>query len=113
LGAIDARQILDMHRVRGMLGVRGPDIVDVSPGGALTRAIDLCESVDRLAADLARPQSSPVFFYSRPQNAQMGVAAQRVVPAGESYPGFDDRVASSVHRLDACIGKFVDFLKRR
>jgi hypothetical protein len=37
------------------------------------------------------------------------VASRRKVPAGESYPGFFAPVASSVHKIDGCIGGFVDF----
>ncbi|HEY6892675.1 MAG TPA: sulfatase-like hydrolase/transferase, partial [Rhodanobacteraceae bacterium] len=59
-------------------------------------------------------ESEPVFFYSLPQNVHLAVASKRPVPAGESYPPeFYDRIASSVHRLDACVGSFVDELKRR
>ncbi|HXI29108.1 MAG TPA: sulfatase-like hydrolase/transferase [Vicinamibacterales bacterium] len=112
LVANEYKRFLDMDTVLVMMGLRSPEIVDLNPGGAITRSIDLCASFERLAAQWSARGSRPAFFYSLPQNAHMGVAAQRVVPPGESYPGFDARVASSVRRLDACVGQFVDFLKR-
>jgi arylsulfatase A-like enzyme len=72
--------------------------------------VDLCSTFDELETKLDRGEA-PVFFYSLPQNVHITVASQRKVPAGESYPGFFPRVASSVYRLDRCVGQFVAFLK--
>src|SRR5213079_2380133 len=47
-----------------------------------------------------------------PQNVHIAVASRRKVPDGESYPGFFAPVASALKRVDACLGRFVDFLKR-
>src|SRR6185503_611763 len=40
------------------------------------------------------------------------VAYSRTPPPGESYDGFFAPIASSVQRVDACFGSFVEFLKR-
>src|SRR5262249_3537891 len=54
-----------------------------------------------------------VFAYSLPQDLHVSNIISASVPAGESYPGFHPPYAARVHRIDACFGQFVDFLKRR
>jgi len=75
-----------------------------------TMDVDLCGTIDELSRKLRRT-TPPVFFYSLPQNVHLAVAAHRKVPAGESYPGFFAPVASTLWRLDACLGRLVDVLK--
>jgi len=78
-----------------------------------TMQVDFCTTRGELESTLlANHRSRPVFFYSLPQNVHISIAVSRGVPQGESYPGFFEPVASSVHRIDACIGDFVDFLER-
>jgi hypothetical protein len=47
-----------------------------------------------------------------PQDVHLGVMTGVDVPAGDAYPGFFDKVAFQLRKLDACIGQFVDYLKR-
>jgi hypothetical protein len=75
-----------------------------------TMDVDLCGTIDELSRKLRRT-APPVFFYSLPQNVHLAVAAHRKVPAGESYPGFFAPVASTLWRIDACLGRLVDVLK--
>ena len=79
--------------------------------GTGTMDVDLCATLDELSGKLGSRTAAPVFFYSLPQNVHIAVAARRTVPDGEAYPGFFAPVASSIRRVDACIGRFVDRLK--
>jgi hypothetical protein len=81
--------------------------------GVGTMDVDLCATTVELEARLnARDVSRPAFSYSLPQNVHIAVASRRRVPDAERYPGFFAPVASSVKHVDACVGGFVDFLKR-
>jgi len=81
--------------------------------GKGTMQIDVCSTLTELEEQVERSDPSrPVFFYALPQDVHIAVASRRKVPAGESYPGFFAPVASSVRKIDGCLGGFVDFLKR-
>jgi len=58
-----------------------------------------------------KSDSRSVFGYTLPQNLQIANAFDKPVPPGESYPGFFERVAAPVHRIDGCFGTFIDRLK--
>jgi arylsulfatase A-like enzyme len=75
---------------------------------------DACRTLTELerALDARGPNAEPAFFYALPQNVHIATAAMRKVPAGETYPGFFDKVAVGVREVDACLGHFVAFLKR-
>jgi len=80
--------------------------------GKGTMDVDVCTTVAELEQRLGeRDRARPVFFYSLPQNVHIAVATRRAVPASESYPGFYPSIASSIRRIDGCLGGFVDFLK--
>ena len=75
--------------------------------------MDLCATTVELEARMtARDPGRPVFFYSLPQNVHIAVATRRPVPDAGRYPGFFAPVAAGVQRIDACVGGFVDYLKR-
>jgi hypothetical protein len=81
--------------------------------GKSTMQFDLCSTLGELEQRVeSSDPSRPIFFYSLPQNVHIAVASRRKVPAGESYPGFFPAVASSIRRIDGCLGSFIDFLKR-
>jgi len=81
--------------------------------GKGTMQIDVCSTMTELEEQIGKADPSrPVFFYALPQDVHIAVASRRKVPAGESYPGFFAPVASSVRKIDGCLGGFVDFLKR-
>src|SRR5260221_13246630 len=91
---------------------RGPNFLQLEKGKG-TMQLDVCSTVDELKATLAASdRSRPVFFYSLSQNVHISVAWSRTPPAGQTYPGFFPPVASGVQRVDACFGRFVDFLER-
>ncbi len=89
-----------------------PDaLLDELDRGTGTMDVDLCGTLDELDGKLGPRSTAPVFFSSLPQNVHIAVATRRAVPDEESYPGFFAPVASSLRRLDRCIGRFVDRLK--
>jgi len=57
--------------------------------------------------------AAPIFVHTRSLNLHVAAIRASADPVGETYPGFEPRYASRVHRMDRCFGGFVDFLKRR
>jgi len=105
-------RVMDMDAINEELVPRDDRLVELDKGRA-PMEYDLCRTLDELQRKLPERGSHPAFFYTLPQSVHIAVATQRRVPPGESYPrGFDNRIASSVRRVDGCIGGFVDFLKR-
>src|SRR5262249_6766201 len=72
-----------------------------------------CQTIDELERDLRSIDSAtrPVFAHTRPLDLHVANVRGASVPPGESYPGFSGAYAARVHRIDACFGGFVDFLK--
>jgi hypothetical protein len=105
-------RIMDFDHVVTDLVPNDANAVQLDRGKG-TMDVDLCATTTELESQLsARDTSRPVFFYSLPQNVHIAVAGRRQVAAGEKYPGFFAPVASSVGRIDACFGRFVQFLKQ-
>lgn len=105
-------RMMDLDHVVNELVPTDPNLV-LLDRGKTTMQFDLCTTIGELEGRLASADTSrPVFFYSLPQNVHISIASHRTVPDGESYPGFFAPVASSLRRVDACLGGFVDFLKR-
>jgi arylsulfatase A-like enzyme len=104
--------LLTRDHVVGEFLPAGPDIVELARG---RKEIDIraCSTLSELETALAaRDPKRPVFFWSLPQDLHLGVMTSVAVPAGERYPGFFDKVASQLARLDRCVGQFVDRLKQ-
>jgi len=78
---------------------------------------DLCGELKELQQRVAAlpPDSGPVFSYHQPLNVHISSINREGprIPAGESYPGFDEPRAWRIRRMDACIGDFVSFLKQQ
>jgi len=77
----------------------------------------LCSSLDDLESKLDQrgAASAPAFAYTQPQDIHISVINREknsVVDNG-SYAGFYPPYASRVHRMDACFGNFIQFLKAR
>lgn len=103
---------LTMDHIMEEIAPRAANFVQLQPDKQ-TMQHDVCATVEELETRLAQPgRSRPVFFYSLPQNVHIAISSKRPVPAGESYPGFFEPVASSIRQIDACLGRFVAFLKR-
>jgi hypothetical protein len=108
----DYRRLMDMDSVVETFDLRDQRLIELNPGHEIWAATDFCTTVDAFKKQLPRDRTQPIFFYSLPQNIHPTVALARKVPPGETYPsGFDARVASSLHRVDACFGAFMEFLK--
>jgi hypothetical protein len=82
--------------------------------GRLTMHYDFCRTMGELQQKLDESVSDPrpIFGYTLPQNVHIAISFQTPVPDGESYPGFFERVAAQVRRIDRCFGGFVGHLKR-
>jgi hypothetical protein len=76
--------------------------------------LDLCSSLADIEETLRTTQtvSKPIFAHTRSLNLHIWDVKTGAVPRGESYPGFHAPYAARVQRIDACFGRFVDFLKR-
>ena len=112
LNANGYMRVMDMDAINDELVPRDNRLVELDKGRA-PMEYDLCRTLDELERKLPERGSHPAFFYTLPQSVHIAVATQRRVPPGESYPrGFDNRIASSVRRVDGCIGGFVEYLKR-
>lgn len=99
----------------------------LSPSDRLTRLdadkplwnrFEACSTLGQLASTLdARTDTSrPVLFYAQPMNVHQ--FARNDLPMGDDpdwhvRPGFTDRIAHEVHQVDACVGKFIAYLKAR
>jgi hypothetical protein len=73
----------------------------------------LCNTLAELQQTLSTIDraGAPVFAYSLPQDVHITNSFRKQLRAGESYPGFFEPVASQVHEIDACFGRFIDYLK--
>jgi len=112
LEANDYLRAMDMDSVVGQLVPPGGPLVNLDPHRG-TMDLDLCTTVPALQRTLTEHRTRPAFFYSLSQNVHLAVAPKRPVPPGETYPaGFNPRTASSLRRLDACLGGLVAFLKQ-
>jgi hypothetical protein len=118
------QKLLDAERYRLYLTrgeiletILGPtsDVVPLAVG-VPEMQYDLCGVLDELTTRLGpgRDPQRPVFAYSLPQNLHVASINREghSVPAGESYPGFYAPYASRMKRIDACFGRFVEFLKK-
>lgn len=93
-----------------------PGVVDLDPADAAL-TLEFSRTIDRLEQQIDRwaPSGQPLFAYTQPQNLHVSVIQREgaSVPNGESYPGFYAPYASRVRRIDAALGKFIEFLKAR
>jgi hypothetical protein len=83
--------------------------------GRVEMKFDFCDTVaeiDALLEDRTLLQK-PLFAHTRSLNMHVIEVRKSALPPGESYPGFYERYASRVHRIDGCFGRFIDSLKRR
>jgi arylsulfatase A-like enzyme len=112
LEANSYRRIMDIDHVIEPLLPRDAELEELDRGKRTTE-FDLCITLNELEHHVRQRADRPVFFYTLPQNVHIAIATRRPVPPGEGYPArFYDRIASSVRRVDACLGGFLDFLRR-
>lgn len=97
-----------------------PLLEAVVPGGPrLTRLPgggDFCGQLAQLETRITAlpPGAGPLFAYLQPLDLHVSSIRREDagVPPGESYPGFHAPYAWRVRRLDRCLGKFFDALRR-
>ena len=114
-------KLLDAGGYRRLMGLDTIAVRILSPTpmltevdkGIPTEGYDFCRTLGEMSQklDASRQDPRPIFGYTLPQNVHIAIAFETPVPEGESYPGFYDRVAAQVHRLDRCFGAFIDHLK--
>jgi hypothetical protein len=74
---------------------------------------DLCHTLaDAEQKIKERGANGPIFFYAQPINVHQFGKGAYLFSERKGYPsGFDGRIASRLNRMDACFGRFVDYLK--
>jgi hypothetical protein len=112
LDAAGYRRMMGMDTIAVRILAPTPMLTEIDRG-IPTEDYDLCRTLREMSAKLegGEGRHGPVFGYTLPQNVHIANAFETPVPAGESYPGFFERVAAVTHRIDACFGSFVDRLK--
>jgi hypothetical protein len=112
LAAYDYRRFITADHITDALFPRSADTVDLDRTVPEMRHT-LCGTLTELESKLqAAPRDSrPVFGHTRPLDLHIGNVWTARPDPGESYPGFHAAYASRVHRMDACFGRFIEFLR--
>jgi hypothetical protein len=112
LSAYDYRRFITADHITDALFPRSADTVDLDRTVPEMRHT-LCGTLRELESKLqATPRDSrPVFGHTRPLDLHIGNVWSARPEPGESYPGFHAAYASRVHRMDACFGRFIEFLR--
>jgi sulfatase-like protein len=114
-------KLLDANRYRRYLSfdhistqlLRLPSDTVQLDRGVEEMAFDTCGTLEELQRRLATaPRGAPIFAHTRSLNLHVASVRSDRMP-DVPYPGFEPRYAARVHRIDACFGTFVDFLKRQ
>lgn len=93
------------------------DLIALDTDKPSWRGLELCSTVEQLAKTLDAHSGGthPVFFYAQPQNVHGFASNQQ--PSWQTTDwrraGFNSRIALEAHQVDACMGKFVSYLKAR
>jgi sulfatase-like protein len=112
LDANGYRKILGLDSIMSQLLVRS-EAIDELDRGRTNMDFEICRTLDELDSKLRSVgDSTPIFAYSLPQDIHMS-RLPRTVEHGEEYRSFYAPYATKVHAFDACLGRFVDGLKRR
>jgi len=120
------QKLVDMNRYREWISNDNilQQVVPTSPNiteldehiGAMS--YDLCRTLQELTGRLSSVSGTndPIFVYTQAQNIHVSVidGEGRSVPSGVVFPAeFDAAYASRVQTIDACLGKFLDVLRRK
>jgi arylsulfatase A-like enzyme len=100
-----------MDHIMTQLLTPSPLLVELDRGIAELE-YDFCRTLREIESNLHEKDGAPIFAHTRSLNLHVAAITSGTVPAGESYPGFEARYASRVHRIDGCFGAFIDTLKR-
>ena len=113
LQAYDYRRFITADHITDALFPRSADTVDLDRTVPEMRHT-LCGTLAELQSKLqAAPAAGrPIFGHTRPLDLHIGNVWSARPDPGETYPGFHPAYASRVHRMDACFGRFVEFLRQ-
>lgn len=78
--------------------------------------LDLRDAVREINTHAPGSDAAPLFVYSQPQNLHpitLNELSRSGKKVGASYPGFNDRYADELSKVDEAFGEFVDNLKAR
>ncbi len=83
--------------------------------GKPTGEINLCTTLEELRekVDARRKDGVRMFAYTQPQDIHVSTIAREgmSVPPGVHFDGFYDPYASRLQKIDACFGKFIEYLQ--
>jgi hypothetical protein len=116
LDAHGYRRFITADHITDELFPRSTATVDLDRGVS-EMGHTFCGTVGELEQKIAKLAGAgddprPIFAHTRPLDLHIGNIWSARAPQGEAYPGFHAVYASRVHRIDACFGQFVDFLRR-
>ncbi len=107
------RRYVSMDHIMEQVLTVSPSLIELDRGIPELQ-YDFCRTLLELEDKLqANDDPSPIFAHTRSLNLHVAALTSEAVPGGRSYPGFEARYAARIHRMDACFGRFIDFLKRR
>ena len=112
LDAHDYQRFVTSDHITDELFPRAQDSVDLDRGVPEMQHT-FCRTMWELEGKLeSEPPARPIFAHTRPLDLHIGNVWSAKAPAGESYPGFFAPYAARVHKIDACFGRFIAFLRR-
>jgi membrane-anchored protein YejM (alkaline phosphatase superfamily) len=92
------------------------DLVELDTNKGLWNQLEICSTVEQAEVVLDHRSDSerPIFFYTQPKNVHR--LGKSNLPKSRSFkwpvhPGFDNRISFEMHRVDACLGGFIAWLK--
>jgi hypothetical protein len=112
LDANGYRRYVSMDHIMEQLLTPVPGLVPLD-AGIPELEYDFCRTLEEIDTKLGDGQASqPFLAHTRSLNLHVASLNRASVPSGESYPGFEERYAARVRRMDGCFGRFIDVLKR-
>jgi Sulfatase len=107
------RRYVSMDHIMEQVLTVSPSLIELDRGIPEVQ-YDFCRTLSEIEGKLqSSDDPSPVFAHTRSLNLHVAAMTNEAVPPEESYPGFEARYSARIHRMDACFGRFIDFLKRR
>ena len=93
------------------------ELTKVDANKDLWNQYEVCSTLDQLESNLdsRANKSQPVLFYAQPMNVHQFARNDVPSPTSQHWPsqdGMNGRITYEVHWVDACLGKFVGYLKQ-
>ena len=111
------RMIVSYDEVLQQVLPEEPDLIKFDTG-ILWNHLEISSSLGQLETylDARKDKDRPIFFYTQPKNVhQFGVndRPKRNSSNWKDRPGFNNRIAYTVHQVDESLGPFFDYLKAK